>query len=873
MRWWKRLQRRDALDVQLDAELRDHLARQTADLIKTGLSEAEARRQAGAMFGALEAIKEECRDARRTRWVEDGVADVIYACRLLRKSPAFGAVAVLSLALAIGANIAVVSLLDVVVLRTLPVPAPRHLVLLAERAPDRQILSWSRTQFRALAESGTLTGLCAFRPQLDLGVGSTAGADVARGQLVSGNCFDVLGVRAALGRMLTKADDEAGEALPAVVISYGFWKRYFGGDRAAVGSMLRLKDRPFTVVGVTPPEFLGLEPGQPLDVTIPLAHAPLVVGGAVAASPNVRWLRLIGRVRPDVALDQAAADLDRLWRNAPELKSATKGAGNRLEVLPGAHGLNDLRRQFSAPLSILMAGVGLLLLVACANLAALLLARTRSRDHEMRLRIALGAGRGRILRQLLTEACVLSAAGGAAGLGLASSGSRAIVVLLSRGRTAIALPPMIDGWLLIFAFMLTGVTSIAFGVWPALSALRDGSLASAAVRTTTRRGRLRAGALIAVQTTVSALLLTGAVLFWRSLAKLYSVDLGFEKQHVLLARIQPGLAGNDRQQTRALYQELFVRLSGAPAVRSASMAMDLPLGGVSATADASIPGEKACDDQVNYNFVGPRFFETMGIPIMAGRDFAITDDGRSRRVAIASASLAARCFPSGHAVGKHLDGWSQTVEIVGVAKDIPYAGVRDEKERVLYRPYLQDSGVAAGLTFVVRTDLAAAPAGDLVRSVLRGLAPAVPVSSIWTLEAKVDASIPTERLLAHISAFFGAMALLLVAIGVYGTLAYSIAQRTRELGVRVALGATRGDIARTILAGALAPVGAGLLLGVPLTLAVAGVARQFLYGITSRDPAAYAAAIVALLAAALAAALLPIRQAVRGDPIAALREE
>jgi predicted permease len=866
MTWWHRLFRRGMLESHLDAELRDHLDRQTADFVASGLTEREARRQALRLFGGVEAIKEECRDARGTRWLHDAVADVRYSLRLCRKSPAFSAVAVLSLALGIGANVAVVSLVDAVLLKTLPVRSPGDLVLLAERSPERQVLSWSRTQLRELSASQMLTGLCAFRPQIDFSIAGAATAELVPGQLVSGNCFDVVGIRTAIGRTLTPEDEEA--VRPVAVIGYGFWQRYFGRDPAVIGRTIHVKGRAFTVVGVTSRDFLGLEAGRTVDVTIPLSHATVMASSAMA-SPNVRWFRLIGRLRPGVQRDRAAADLERLWRQGER-----RNPQSRFEMLSGAQGLNDLRRQFSVPLRILMAAVGLLLLVACANLASLMLARARSRDHEIRLRLALGAGRGRIIRQLLTESCVLALIGGAAGLGLAAWASQAMVVLLSRGRTAIALPQMLDVRLLAFAFALTLVTSLAFGVWPALWATREGARSQAGkTRTSTAGGRRRAAALIAAQTTVSALLLTGAVLFTRSLSNLHAVDLGFDKSHVLLAGIRPGLAGYDRPRVQDLYRDLFVRLAAAPDVQSVTMTMDLPLGGVSYTAGVAVPPEAACDDQANFNFVGPRFFETMRIPIVAGRDLQLADDSQARPVGVISQSLAARCFPGRSAVGAHLQAGGQLVEIVGVAANVPYAGVREPRERMLYRPYLQAPAAAAGLTLALRTGLPAGAAADLVRGALHELDPAVPVSSLSTLDARVDGAIASERLLANISGFFGVMALLLVGIGVYGTLAYSIAQRTRELGVRLALGATHGDIARLVLRGALTPVCLGLAVGLPLTLAAGRVAGGLLYGITPREPTAYATSVAVLFSAALLAAAIPAQRAVSADPIAALREE
>jgi predicted permease len=865
MTWWRRLLRRGKLESQLDAELRDHLDRLTADRVASGLTEHEARRQALLEFGGVESIKEECRDARGTRWLDETVADVRYALRLLRKSRAFSAVAVLSLAFGIGANLAVISLVDAVLLKPLPVRSRDDLVLLGERSPEREVLSWSRAQFRDLGGSPVLSGLCAFRPQLDFSIAGPTTAELVPGQLVSGNCFDVVGIRTAIGRALTPEDEDA--ARPVAVIGYGFWQRYFGGDAAVVGRTIQLKGRAFTVVGVTSRDFLSLEAGRSVDITVPLSHATLLADARLA-SPNVRWLRLIGRLRRDVPRERAAEDLERLWRQTDR-----RNPQGRFDMLPGAQGLNDLRRQFSVPLRILMAAVGLLLLVACANLASLMLARARSREQEIRLRLALGAGRGRIIRQLLTEACVLSVLGAIVGLGLAAWGSQAMVTLLSRGRPAIALPPTLDLRLLGFTFAVTVGTSLAFGVWPALWATRRATRAHAlTTRTSTAGGRRHAAALVAAQTTVSALLLIGAILFARSLSNLQAVDLGFDRSHVLLVGVRPGAAGFDRQRVPALYRELFVRLTAAPEVRSATMVMDVPLGGVSYTASVAVPPQAAGDDQVNFNFVGPRFFETMRIPILAGRDLQLADEGQSRPVGVVSESLAARYFPRGNAVGSHLQAGNQLVEIVGIARDVPYISVRAARGPVLYRPYLQAPG-GVDQIFVVRTDLPPGPAAELVRGAVHEIAPGVPIASLATLEARVDGAIASERLLANISGFFGVMALLLVGIGVYGTLAYSIAQRARELGVRLALGATQRDIAGMVLRGALTPVCLGLAVGLPLTLAASRVAGGLLYGITPRDPGAYVTSIAVLLAAALVAAAVPIRQALHADPIGALREE
>jgi putative ABC transport system permease protein len=821
-------------------------------------------------LGNLTRAAEDARAEWEWAWLEHISQDVRCALRTLRKSPAFTATAVLSLALGIGAASSIFGLVNAVLLRKLPVPVPEELVLFAELAGEGRTLSWSLEQFRSLQQNDTFAGLCAFRPRVNFSVTRAGEAELSPGQLVSGNCYEVLGLRAHLGRLLTPRDDAVGEAHPVAVISHQFWRRHFDADPYVLGRTLELRGHVVSIVGVTPPDFYGFEPGRSVDITVPVSLQPWVFQHRLTS--NTRWLRVIGRLRSNVSAERAASELAVRWRTV--VGPARSGApANRFVLLSGAQGLNDLREQFSLPLRLLMAAVGLLLLITCANLASLLLARARVREQELTLRLALGASRGRIVRQLLTESLMLSILGGAGGLALAASGSQAIVSLLSRGRAPILLDMSIDPRLLGFTLGITVATTLVFGLWPAFAATRRDL--QSRLRATTRNvigsNRRRAQALLTAQTVLSFVLVIAAGLFARSLTQLYTVDLGLDRHQAMVVTLSPEVAGETGGRAMQMLQDFSERLASVPGIRSFTQAMDLPFGGSSYRARIAPVGAPTDNlEVVSFNFVGPRFFETLGIPLIAGRDLQLSDDARSRPVAVISQSLASHYFPGRPAVGARLQFGAVVAEIVGVAKDVPYEGVRRERELVVYRPFSQgDTGVPG--TYVIRTDLPPAALAETVRRALRELAPTVPVGTMTTLDAQYDGSIATERLLASIAGFFGVMALLLVAVGVYGNLASSVAQRTREFGIRLALGATGGRIVRIILANALLPVSLGIVIGLPLAFSSARIAQGALFGVTSHDPLTYLSSAVALLLVAVMAATIPSRKAARADAVSALR--
>ena len=853
-------------EERLNRELRDHLDRRVAALVANGMTETEARRQAAIEFGGFERVKEDCRDVRRTRWIEDLLRDVRYGFRMLTRTPVFTVVALLSLTLGIGANTAIFSLVDAVLLENLPVRDPARLVLMSERVADRNSFSLSMPAFQALSASRSLEGLCAFRPA-EFRITTPAGPERIAGQLVSGRCFSVLGLQPHLGRGLGEDDDRLGAPL-AAVIGHQLWTRQFGGDPAILGRQIEIQGQSATIVGVTPREFFGLEPGRQIQVSLALSSQPVVMSGVpLLKAPRARWLRLLGRLAPGTPLAAANADLDRIWRQV-QIDSGAKPVNGRLELGSGAQGLNDLRREYSLPLRLLTLAVGVLLLLACANLGGLLLARARAREHEFGLRLSLGASRSRVVRQVLTESLLLSVGGSLGGLAFAYWSSGAIVSLLSRGRTPILLDLTPDLRVLGFTAVVSLATGLLLGVLPAIRAARRDPQPQIrqSDRSHTRGDRVRHALLVASQAAFSLVLVSGARLFARSLAELHRVDVGFERNHVLLI----GAPG------RQAIPELLSRFGQLPTVRSVTVLMDPPLGGLSWTAGFSVPGQTpltADGPMAGFNFVGPRFLETLGIPLVEGRDFRPEDTADAAPVVIVNQSLARRYFRGQSAIGQRLDIEKTMVEIVGVAKDVRYRGIRDDASDVIYRPYVQQTTGNFGLSFAIRADMPLTSLEDLVRGQFRAVAPGLPVPSTTSLDARYDGSLTTERLMATLSAFFGAMALLLVAIGVYGTLSYGISQRGRELGVRIALGADRRAIKRLLIRAALIPVCGGLLIGLPAALAAGSLARATLFGVSFRDPIAFAGCTMLLLAVALVAAWLPARRASRLDPVAALRAE
>jgi predicted permease len=859
-------------DADLEAELRLHLELAGEDERRRANGRGEAGRAAAIRSGGVAQAMESVRDQRGLPWLEDMARDLRYGLRALRRTPMFASVAILTLGLGIGANTAIFSLADAVLLRALPVTNPRELVVLRQRGPGGDIFPFTSAAASDLAPGrDALAGLAAFRPLLGTHVGVNGQVELATAQLVSGNYHAVLGVRAVLGRTLSAQDRE-----PVAVISHGYWQRRFAGDTNVVGRLLEMQERSFTIVGVTPPEFFGTQPGRRVDVTAPLAAQ------TTKMPPNARWLYLVGRLAPGVSREQARAALRIRWAQLDAAPSSPPRPPVTLEVDDGSQGLNELRRQFSLPLQILMAAVGAVLLVACANLAGLLIVRSTARQQEMAVRLSLGAARGRIVRQLLAESALLAAAGGAAGVALAYWTTDLLLAMMSRGRGSILLDVAPNARTLVFAAAVTIVAAALFGLLPALGASgtdvqpRLKLSAAGADRTWSTWGR----AMVAAQVALLVLLLTSAGLFARTLQKLRSVDAGFRQDHVLVVGVPtgPGYRGASR---RALYDELYVRFGALPDVQSVSMAMDTPAGGgLSMAAGLGVPGRPPDPDDappVYHNFVGPRFFETMGIPVLAGRDFHPGDDERAPRCVIVTESVARRYFTGDDPLGRQVLVRGAPASIIGVVKDVRYTSLRADAPLMIYRPYRQEAGAPVD-AFLIRTSSATAAAlRPFVHAEVRAAAPALPPPSVVSVEDRVAAALVEERMLAALSSAIGALAAILAAIGIYSTVAAAVARRRREIGIRMALGARPGQVARMVVGEAFGIVAAGLAIGIPAAIATALAARAVLAGVLFElspvDPLTLSSAAAAILLIASLAAYVPARRASRIDPVAAVKYE
>jgi len=813
------------------------------------------------------------------------MSDLHYALRSLRKNPGFTAVAVLTLTIGIGATTAVFSLVDAVLLRSLPVRAPGELVLLSQRIESRDVYPFSRPAFEFLRDKrDVLAGLAAFRPWRDMEVAANGDTQPAHGQMVSGNYFSVLGVRALHGRTLTESDDRPGQTV--AVISHRFWQTRFGGDPSIVGKTIQVQGgtptaartgTPVTIVGLTPPDFFGTKPGEAIDVTLPLA----MQSGPLASSRNARWLYVIGRRQPGVSLDEARAKLRVSWAQFQASEPRRPGqAVVTFEMESGAQGLNELRRQFSLPLRILTAAVAVVLLIACANIASLLLVRAVQRTREITVRIALGARRSRLVRQLLTESAVLAVAGGAGGVLLAYAATDVIVAMMSRGRFPISLDVAPDVRTLGFAATATLLTAAAFGLLPALRATAAANDGHTAGSRTIGAGRNRVlNAIVVSQIALLMLLLSGAGLFARTLVKLHGVDAGFQKDDVLLLSLRRG--------DRSVYQNLYARLSALPGVHAVTLSVDTPLQGeLSYGSTISVPGQPpAADDAppVYHNHVGPRFFETLRIPLVAGRDFTERDNEAAASVVVISESVARQYFRGGDALGKQIVLGTATsprgqvpATVVGVAKDVRFTTLRDAGPQMVYRPYLQSKSIGA-LTFCIRTDDEPERLMSLLEREVRAVIPDRPIFQVRPLAEQVNAALVEERTLAALSGFFGVTAAVLACVGLYGTVAHSVARRTREIGIRIALGAQPGRVARMVLRESFALVGWGLAVGVPAAMAAAyassSLIADLLFELKPTDPSALTLAAAGVLIVSGFAAFVPAHRAARVDPISALRAE
>ncbi len=888
---WRRmisLLRSGRLDRDMDDELRFHLERHIEDNIKKGMAAQEARLAALRAFGGVEQVKEQCRDARGIRFVEDLWQDLRYGLRMLRKSPGFTTAAVLSVALGIGANTAIFSVTDALMLRMLPVEKPEELLVLKKVSPgggDDPFSYLAFTQFRdtASAFKGMLAATTTQRVQIALGGEN----ETVYRKSVSGNYFALLGVPAAAGRTFGPDEDRLPAGQPVAIISHGYWQRRFGRDPGVIGRTFTFKGTVFTIVGVAAAEFFGETVGEAPDVWTPVTVQPMAPSW-LWNGHGVTWLRIVARRNPEITLAQARANLEPIFeRMQHEIAARMKESrfrqqvlAMRLELDDGSRGISQLRERFSLPLRILMAVVGLVLLIACANVANLLLSRAAARHREIAVRLAIGAGRSRLVRQLLTEAWLLAALGGSLGLFLAQFGSRVLVALASRASAPIPLDLRPDARVFVFTAALSLLTGILFGLVPSLHAtrldlapaLKD---AAAGGRIGLRLGLARM--LVVSQVSVSLVLLVGAGLFVRSLGELKRIDTGFDPEHVLTFRIDSEATAYNRPQLANVYTQLLEKAEAIPGVRAASVSFFGLFTGATWGNTLTIEGYTPRPDETVHtlaNAVSPRYFEVMGIPLLRGRSFTRSDHENALRVAVVNQTFARQYFDSADPIGKRFGLGSppkEMIEIVGVVKDAKYVDLRERARPMIYIPFTQYPGKPHELEVRVAGNPAAL--ARVLRSELVAVDRGLPILEVSSMREQVDESIAGERLIAKLSSAFSILALLLACIGLYGVMAYATTRRTGEIGIRMALGARPGDVLWLVLRETLVLLAAAIAVALPAALAAGRLISSQLYAVSPSDPSTIVLATLVLCAVALAAGYLPARGAARVDPMVALRYE
>jgi len=896
-----------AREPEIVEELSQHLDDRYQELCRSGLAEAEASRAALAEFSEKElrqqfSHREYAYSQPPVLGAETGSAlgalwqDLRYAARLFRANPVFTAAAIISLALGIGANTAIFQMLDAVRLRLLPVRDPQQLVRI--KIPE----SHGRTgdfngpyadltypQFEQIRERQQgFSGMFAWSVD---SFNLNRGGEVhkSNGLLVSGDFFNVLGVGAALGRVLEPGDDRPGCGSPVAVLGYGFWQRQYGGKASVLGGTLTLNGRPFQIVGVTPAGFFGLEIGRAFDVAVPLcADSLLNPEDHRLARRSNWWLCAIGRVKPGWPPAKVNAQLQAISpavfrETVPPSYAAGEVKhylGFRLGALPAYNGVSELRSDYETPLWLLLGIAGLVLLIACANLANLMLARASVREREIAVRLALGAARGRLLRQLLTESLFLSAIGALLGLGVAGVTSRFLVRYLSTLEYHVVLNLGTDWRMLAFTAALAAITCLLFGLTPALRAVRT---PPAVAMNTAGRGltatRERFGArriLVVCQVALSLVLVVAALLFVRSLHKLLTLDAGFQRTGILVADADFTRLNIPSAQRLEFKRELLERIRALPGVEGAAIAMNVPLGGNFSNNNIFINGEKK--EPADLNQVSDHFFSTMGTPLLAGRDFDNRDSLNSPAVAIVNQAFVQKYFPGSNPLGKTFrvgdspDQPHPLTEIIGVAKNTKYDDLRKDFPPISYSPAAQDREPDPDARMLVRSTLGL---GSLMEEVKTAIAQTNPTIDLQfrVFAEQIQEGLLRERLLAMLSECFGFLAGLLASIGLYGVISYMVARRTGEIGIRMALGATRRDIVAMVMGEAGTLLAAGLAVGAVLSLFAARAAAALLYGLKPDDPLTLIASAVILAAAAATASFLPAQRAARLDPIVALREE
>jgi predicted permease len=874
------------LGRQLDEEIQAHLDLCAEDYRARGLTPGDARAAARRAFGGIDQVKEQYRDQLGLASLDILRQDLRYTFRTFRRTPGFTATAVLSLALGLGANAAIFGVMDALLLKTLPVARPEQLFAL--RGDDFSYPAYERFRqdHQAFDDLFATSGVTELDARIQDGPPERTAVS-----FVSGSYFTVLGVTARVGRAFVATDDRATEA-PIAVLSDGYWTRRFGRDPSILGRTLRVGNATAAIVGVTPRGFFGERVGSAPDLWMPLTTwGRTVPGRDLVVSPTTAWLQIIGRLKPGREIHQVEAALTLEYQqalsstfpHAPEdLRREINAA--RVTLEPAARGLSSLRSQFSLPLEILMAVAAFVLLIACANVANVLIARAAARQREIALRLALGISRGRLVRQLLTESVMLSLAGGALGLMVAWLVRESLLRLVSADGTRVPLAVATDGRMLAFASALSVLTGLLFGLAPIWQAARVDLVATiSTARTTTSVSRRTIGlGLVIAQIALSVVLLTSATLFLRTLSNLRDLDLGFTREHLLIVDVNPRAAGYHDGAYAALCERLLERLTELPGVAAATLSENGVLTGRDSSTNRMRP-----DDFVNgtdgipttrFDVVGPRYFTTLGVPLRAGRDIDAHDVAAARAVIVINEAMARRFFGNQNPLGRTML-WgppddSRRLEVVGVSGDVRQHSPRDPGDWRFYVPYFQHGDAElASARFLVRT--AADPSAMMAsaRQAILAEDESLPIERADTAQALVDRTVVQERMIAVLSTAFTGLALLLACIGLYGLISYRVVQRTGEIGVRMALGASRRQVLWMVLRHDAIWIAAGIAIGGPSAVAASRFIRSLLFGIDAASPSMIVIPILVMVAAGVVAGAGPAARAARIDPAVSLRHD
>lgn len=876
---------RRRVDQELEEEFQFHLDQQIDAGIQNGLSPLEARQQALTALDGIQVRKEECRDMRRLNFFDHLMQDIRYAVRVLRKSPAFTIVAILSLALGIGANTAIFSVVDVLLLRPLAVPQPNQLQLITFTAKAGPRYFFNYPMFEMIRDrnqvfSGTFAWSSRrFQTPVD------GEMELVDGAFASGDFFTALGVLPVIGRTFGRDDDQpaGGKNGPVAVISDGLWARRYGKSPSVLGKSIVLNAVGLTIIGVMPAGFFGAEVGALPDVWVPLNLQRQLEGTQCISSPHCWYLSAIGRLKPGVSSEQAGAQLRAIslgiMQDAePPVRSDRRAEFLRqtLGVEPGSAGFTGIRRRLRTPLRVLMALVGFVLLIACANMANLLTARAQARNKEVAVRLAMGAGKSRVIRQFLTESLLLAIGGAAGGFLVAIVATKSLVALLSTTDNPIHLDLQPDWRILLFTAAAGIGAGLLFGLAPALRATRLGVGAALKERShqiqnsAARFGFARV--LLGFQVALSLVLVAAAGLLASSLVRLWTSSPGFDPSGVTVVNIDTTKLPQKGPAVLDVYARILERARTLPGVESATLLSTTPLTNRGWDEFITIPSRSDLpEDQRDafINAVGPQMFDTLHVPLLAGRDINEGDTRLSAKVAIISENAARRWFPNG-ALGQDVQLEKSTLRVIGIAGNTKYSNLREDFPLTLFVPYTQwnQTGFIA-----LRTRAPLRQTYAIFHDMLRQVAPGAPIRTIRTMDQQVSESLSSERLTAFLSLFFAVLALLLTAVGLYGVLAYSVSRRTSEIGIRMALGARRSNVVWLVIREAMGHTAFGAFAGIAAVLASSKLIASLLYGVKPHDPATMFLAILLLALVCAIAAWIPARRASRLDPMAALREE